>query len=159
MPVLADPSAQGVYLPPGGLHVSAENQIVSTILGSCVSVCLWDPVRGVGGMNHFLLPECPRGLDDSPRFGNIAISRLLDRLARLGSGPQELQALIYGGSCVIDAFRKDDHLGLRNVQVARKQLAQAGIRVLDEDVGGTVARRVQFHVQTGATRVRLVGGQ
>ena len=73
------------YLHPGQLFVSANSYAVTTILGSCVAVCLWDPVTQIGGINHFLLPTFSGEGIASPRFGNFAIKELLDQLAQLGS--------------------------------------------------------------------------
>ncbi|HEX6770065.1 MAG TPA: chemotaxis protein CheD, partial [Candidatus Binatia bacterium] len=72
------------YLHPGQLFVAADSYAVTTILGSCVAVCLWDPVTRIGGINHFLLPTFSGQGIASPRFGNIAIKDLLDQLAELG---------------------------------------------------------------------------
>jgi chemotaxis receptor (MCP) glutamine deamidase CheD len=81
-----------VYLLPGELHASAEQCQVTTILGSCVSVCLWDQKLRIGGMNHFLLPMWREGGGRSNRFGDLAVRELLERMLRLGSQRKNLQA-------------------------------------------------------------------
>src|SRR6185503_5400119 len=83
--VEAAPDASTAYVHVGQLFTSPAACTVTNILGSCVSVCLWDPTTGAGGLNHFLLPHCVENGISSPRFGNVAIHRLLDELAGLGS--------------------------------------------------------------------------
>lgn len=107
------------YLHPGQLLVSAQACAVTTILGSCVAVCLWDPVAQIGGINHFLLPTFSGQGIASPRFGNIAIKELLDQLAQLGSQKHNLLAKMFGGACVLEAFRqRQHHLGTKNIEIA-----------------------------------------
>jgi chemotaxis protein CheD len=143
------------YLHPGQIFVTADPTAVMTILGSCVAVCLWDGHLKVGGMNHYLLPYWVNERDASPRFGNVAIQRLLERLVALGSQAAHLQAKVFGGACVLEAFRARD-LGSKNVEVARRALQEAGIPVVYEDVGGQRGRKLVFHVDDGATSVKLL---
>jgi chemotaxis protein CheD len=143
------------YLAPGRILVTTEDVEVSTILGSCVSVCLWDAGAGVGGMNHYLLPS---GTPASTRFGDAAMDLLVGRVLERGARRSHLAAKLFGGACVLEAFRAGrDSLGARNVEVAREHLRGAGIPVLGEDVGGDLGRKVLFHVRTGAAWVRAVG--
>ena len=142
------------YLAPGRLFASAEDAQVTTILGSCVAVCLWDPQAEVGGMNHFLLPS---GRPASPRFGDSAVALLIGRLLELGAHRSRMSAKVFGGACVLEAFRADEwSLGARNVDMAREQLAAASIPVVGEDVGGDLGRKLVFHVRTGAAWVRAI---
>jgi len=89
-----------IFLPPGAICCPAEPAVVSTILGSCVAVCLWDGRRQLGGMNHFLLPRCGQS-QPSPRYGDVAVSRLLAALERLGCRPADLRAKLFGGAAVL----------------------------------------------------------
>jgi chemotaxis protein CheD len=146
--------ATRIYLAPGRLYASAEAAQVTTILGSCVAVCLWAPEERVGGINHFLLPE---GMPRSARFGADAVPLLIDHLVALGARPSGLRAQIFGGASVLAAFQKDAvPLGARNVEVARARLRAAGIPVVGEDVGGERGRKLVFDVQTGSTRSRII---
>ena len=148
------PSAQRVYLAPGRLYASGEDVQVTTILGSCVGVCIWDATAQVGGLNHFLLPS---GSPASPRFGDSAVALLIGRLLELGAHRGRLSAKVFGGACVLEAFRADEwSLGTRNVEMAREQLAAASIPVVGEDVGGDRGRKLVFHVRTGAAWVRPI---
>jgi chemotaxis protein CheD len=149
-------SASGVYLQPGQLVAAAEPLTISTVLGSCVAVCLWDPEARVGGMNHFLLPEGPGG-ELSPRYAAPAIDALVARVRALGSRNGSLTAKRVGGACVIDAFRRPvGHLGERNVDAAREQLAVAGVPIVAEDVGGSRGRRLQFSLADGSAVVKVL---
>lgn len=146
---------QSAYLLPGQLFVSAENCTVTTILGSCVSVCLWDPAAQIGGINHFLLPAFNGEGLASARFGTIAIKELLDQLARLGSQKRNLLAKVFGGACVLEAFRdRQHHLGMQNVEVARAMLEAESIPLVSQDIGGQRGRKLIFHTADGTAWVK-----
>jgi chemotaxis protein CheD len=148
------PAPRRVYLAPGRLHVSAAAEQVTTILGSCVAVCLWDEERAIGGVNHFLLPE---GVPPSPRFGESAIPLLIAGVLDLGACRSRLRAKVFGGACVLEAFRGDARpLGARNVLVARERLRAENIRIVGEDVGGELGRKLVFDVQTGSAWIRVI---
>jgi chemotaxis protein CheD len=143
------------YLHPGQLFVSVENYAVTTILGSCVSVCLWDPVTKIAGVNHFLLPCVAGEGQASARFGDYAVRQLIVDVLALGAAPDRLQAKLFGGACVLDAFRsRGNHLGAKNIAVARGELQSANIPILGEDVGGHKGRKLIFHTDSGAAWVR-----
>ena len=149
--------AATAYVHVGQLFTSPKACTVTTILGSCVSVCLWDPTTGAGGLNHFLLPQCVENGISSPRFGNVAIHRLLDELAGLGSPRARLKAKVFGGASVIDAFQSaNESLGMKNVDLARRLLADAGIPIIAEDVGGAQGRKLVFQTGDGAAWVRKI---
>jgi chemotaxis protein CheD len=141
-----------VWLPPGLLHAGAAPGVITTLLGSCVAVCLWSPEPRVGGMNHYLLPRAPER-EGSPRYGDTAMALLLSRLDLLGG--RNLNARIYGGATVarVGALR----LGEQNVDIARRFLREQRIRVIDEDVFGEKARRIELDLETGDVRVTVVG--
>ena len=146
-----------IYLHPGQLAVSSESGVLTTVLGSCVSICLWDRVRRVGGMNHFLLPFRAGEAQASTRFGNVATYRLLSELAALGCEREDLRAKVFGGACVLEAFRHEEHnLGQQNVELARRLLKEADIPVIAEDVGGRRGRRLIFNTDDGGVLSRLL---
>jgi chemotaxis protein CheD len=156
-PAVEGGSRSTLYLHPGRLFVSSEAIAASTILGSCVSVCLWDPLLRNGGANHFLLPYHGRHDPSAARFGNLATQQLIDQLVGLGSQKRNLQAKMFGGACVIEAFRgRGRHLGEKNIDAARAVLAENGIPIVAEDVGGHRGRKLIFHTDTGTALVRLV---
>lgn len=151
----ASPGAEGrdlirVYLQPGQLYASAQPSAVTTVLGSCVAICLWDSVAAVGGMNHYLLPFFAGAGKGTPRFGNVAVAQLLDRLQAAGALRGRLQAKVFGGACVLEAFQaRQGHLGEKNASVAFKILEELGIPVVSRDVGGRSGRKLIFHSDTG----------
>lgn len=150
---------QAVYLAPGQVFASAEPAEASTILGSCVAVCLWDPRSRAGGANHFLLPDWVGNgaATASTRYGNIAVALLLKKMEGLGCRRRDLQAKLFGGAAVIEVFRgRKDHLGTKNVELARRLLCELGIPVVAEDVGGNRGRKVIFRTDSGLASVRLL---
>ena len=124
------------------------------ILGSCVAVCIWDPSQGIGGATHFMLPTSDEKGMPSPRFGNVAISMLLQKLLAAGAGRGKLRAKIFGGGCLFDSMRepnaiREQHLGSRNVDIALEMLAKAHIPVVSSEVGGDRGQRIVFCTDTG----------
>ena len=158
----ASPAAESrdlirVDLQPGQLYASAQASAVTTVLGSCVAVCLWDPVAAVGGMNHYLLPFFAGAGKGLPRFGNVAMAQLLDRLVSAGAVRGRLQAKVFGGACVLEAFQaRQGHLGEKNATVAFKLLEELAIPVVSRDVGGRSGRKLIFHSDTGHAWVALL---
>lgn len=143
------------YLYPGKLFASREPHAVTTILGSCVAVCLWDRRSLVGGVNHFLFPSKAEEHPASPRFGDVATKSLIGELLALGSSKHDLKAKLFGGASVIGiTSRKRGHLGADNVEAARQVLAAYAIPVVAEDVGGPKGRKLIFHTDVGLVWVR-----
>lgn len=147
---------ESFYLHAGQLLVSATPSAVTTILGSCVAVCLWDRRLSIGGLNHYLLPHWAGEGHSSPRFGNVAIELLLRQLQELGCQTRSLEAKLFGGACVIGSFRQNDgdHLGAKNVELARRVLAGHRIPVAAQDVLGNKGRKLIFHTDQGTAWVR-----
>ena len=143
-----------VYLHPGQLAVASSPCAMTTVLGSCVAVALHDPVKRVGGLNHFLLPKA-QAPGISTRYGDTAMRRLLVEMLRLGSNVSQLEATVIGGACVLHAYLGSKaHLGLANVRMALDSLQIAGVRVLVKDIGGNRGRHVTFLPCTGDVVVR-----
>lgn len=142
------------YLVAGALHVSREPCAVTTILGSCVAVCLSDVERRIGGINHYALPGCP-GRDGSLRLGSAAVPRLIADLLALGCRRERLQAKIFGGAHVLGhGPSSQDRLGLQNVSLARELILQAGISIVAEDVEGFRGRKLIYFTDDGTAWVR-----
>lgn len=163
-PAPAPPEAPGgslrtVYLHPGEIFTSATPTEVTTILGSCVAVCLWDSQLRIGGVNHFLLPSPPNAEAPSARYGDTAIPRLLEELEALGSHRRNLRAKLFGGACVGVGFRLSGkvQLGERNVALGRKVLAEEGISLIAEDLGGTSGRKLRFRTDDGTALIKKLG--
>lgn len=134
--------------------VSGEpNTAIVTVLGSCISVCLVDPVRRIGGMNHFLLGAPSTGAQaqasDLQRYGVHAMELLINALMARGCQRPDIRAHLYGGATMI--ARLGD-IGARNIDFARRFLQTEGFLIRHEDVGGSHARRVEFHPFEGRSR-------
>ena len=138
------------YLIPGKIFVAAQPFAISTIVGSSVALCLWDSARGIGGANHFMLPEGPQNSENASRYGNVANPALLQRMLGLGAEIKTMEAKIFGGSLTNVSFASEhDHLGERNVQAVNHFLNMNGIRLAHSEVGGTQGRKVIFHTDDG----------
>ena len=146
---------QILYVLQGEHQVSgAQDVVLSTILGSCVAVCLWDDVAGLGGMNHFLLPFGPKAAATTPeRYGVHAMEILINALLNGGARRNRLQAKLFGGAR-LSATLSD--IGQSNARFAKEFLATEDIPCLAESLGGTSARRVLFRPRTGNVRQLLV---
>jgi chemotaxis protein CheD len=146
-----------VYLHPGQLFVSMQLSAVTTILGSCVSLCLWDPVTKIGGVNHYLLPFWVGDDMASPRFGTVAIETLIEKVISLGAHKTRLRAKLFGGACVIEAFReRDNHIGVVNARLAEDLLRVHGIPVVEQDVAGRRGRKLIFYTDNGTSWVKYL---
>jgi chemotaxis protein CheD len=126
---------------------------ITTILGTCVAVCLWDAEKGIGGLNHYLLPQLVNGSAASPRFGLFAFQALLAEVKRQGG--TRLTAKVFGGMQATMKTLRDD-LGKSNSDLAFRLLAEARIPVQAQDVGGPKGRKLIFRVPTGEAWVRYL---
>ena len=142
----------------GGLHASCKPLLLDTVLGSCISACLYDPVSGIGGMNHFMLPE---GADPenptSARYGVNAMELLISQLMKLGGERRRFQAKVFGGGHVLKIRESLDGVPQRNIDFVRRFLETEQIPVIKEDVGGYQPRRVLFHTHTGKVFLKYLG--
>jgi chemotaxis protein CheD len=145
-----------VKILPGEYFATDDATAITTLLGSCISVCLYDSNNGIGGMNHFMLPaDVGRGraTDRSPRYGNNAMRLLIDKLVMLGAEPGRLEAKIFGGGRVM-AGAAD--VGRKNVDFAKHYLKKERIRLVAEDVGDITPRKVFFFPATGRVFIKKV---
>lgn len=143
-----------VYVVQGSYYVSAHPEAtLSTVLGSCISVCLFDPIGAIGGMNHFLLPA-GRGTESGHiRFGVNAMEKLINELLKSGASKSRLQAKLFGGARMSSNL---SDIGRQNAAFAHTFLANEGIPSLSESIGGTLARRVVFRPTTGQVKLLFV---
>jgi chemotaxis protein CheD len=141
-----------VYLHPGGLWADATPAVVTTVLGSCVAVCLWDPRTGLGGVNHYILPQ--GGTAASARYGNHALPMLLARVLEIGAEKETLLACVFGGASIIPNDGNGPRLGSRNVAEAFDFLERNDIAVLRHDVEGQQGRKLTFRTLDGTTLIR-----
>jgi chemotaxis protein CheD len=146
-----------VFLTPGTLHCASVPSRVTTILGSCVAVCLWDRALRVGGMNHYVLPH-RRDDSVSARFGDVAMEHLLGEMLMLGSRMPSLRAKVFGGAAVLPFATGGDPVGDRNVRVALSCLAKCGIPVIARRTGGRSGLLIRLFTDSGEVLVRRVAG-
>ena len=142
-----------VQILPCEFYVPAAGEIIATVLGSCVSTCIRDRKTGLGGMNHFMLPEDPRrdARGDALRYGCFALERLINELLKRGAERRELEIKVFGGVQVIAA---QSDIGRSNVEFVRGYLYDEGLHAEVEDVGGPWARRVRYYPATGKVLVK-----
>ena len=147
---------------PGEYYVSRQEELIATVLGSCVSACVRDRRRGIGGMNHFMLPE-PMGERDAwsstvgraARYGNDAMEQLINAILKAGGRREDLEVKIFGGGRVLTQMTD---IGERNIAFVRRYLAAERLDLVAEDVGDVYPRQVQFFPCSGKARVRQLRG-
>jgi chemotaxis protein CheD len=147
------------YLLAGSLFVHQERHIVTTVLGSCVSVCLWDCIWNRGGINHYMLPFWNGEGLASPKYGNIAIAKLIENMQDLGSDRRNLRAKVFGGGIVLNVSNPFMNIGERNVQLAEDMLRSENIPVVGADTGGKVGRKVIYNTESGVVLVKKLTKQ
>ena len=144
----------GRYLFPAEIFVSREPIMVSTVLGSCIAVCLWDTRFAIGGMNHYLLPLWNGDGLATPKYGNIAIHQLFEKVLAQGAERKSLQAKIFGGAAMWNTRDGLFAIGLRNIELAQQQLKELQIPLVASDVGGTLSRKIFFNTADGSVLLR-----
>lgn len=131
----------------------------STTLGSCLSVCAYDEHAGIGGINHFLLPQAPEHeksvLSESFRYGSAAIETLLNALYSKGAAKNGMVVKIFGGGKVLNTVSQD--VGKKNIDFARRFFQRENMRIDSEDVGGFHGRRIIFFPRTGKVLLKTLG--
>jgi chemotaxis protein CheD len=142
-----------IFLAPGAICCSAEPAVVTTILGSCVAICLYDRHRRVGGMNHFLLPRAA-GSPPTPRYGDVSFAHLVAAMEAMGCQAADLRAKVFGGAAVLPLGARADPVGVQNVGVALEMLHGRGIPVLARRTGGQRGLYLRFHTAIGRVMVR-----
>lgn len=137
------------FLHPSKLVVSKQPIWVNTVLGSCVSVCIYDTELQIGGINHFMLPLWNGEGLESPRYGNIAIPRLIEELLKYGSKKNNLIAKVFGGGNILADHGASFRVGERNVLLALHLLQEKKIPIVASSTGGNSGRKIMFNTFTG----------
>ena len=145
-----------VKILPGEYYVTTQGEAVVTVLGSCVSACIRDRRSGIGGMNHFMLPESFPGEvatanGRGERYGNIAMEQLVNSVLKAGGDRRELEVKVFGGGRVLAQMTD---VGKRNIEFVRHYLKADNLAVTAEDLGDIYPRHVQYFPATGKVRVR-----
>ena len=141
------------FLYPSNLFASDEPHIVTTVLGSCVAVCLWDEERKVGGINHFMLPFWNGEGLASAKYGNIAMEKLFKEVELKGGRKNRLVAKVFGGASQANFTMR---IGERNIEVAKKILEEHNIRTVAESVAGEYGRKILFNTSTGVVKMKYI---
>ena len=148
---------------PGEYYVTCEAETITTVLGSCISACIRDPDSGIGGMNHFMLPEdgasstgsgsAWNALDggESTRYGSYAMERLLNELYKLGARRDRLEVKIFGGGHILETRNE---IGEKNIRFAQEFCRVEGLVIAAQDVGSNVPRRVVYFPESGRVLIK-----
>jgi len=151
-----------VKLPPGEHHVSwktrtTQADMISTVLGSCVAACIYDPLVGVGGLNHFMLPHDDEGLwggvSRALRFGNHAMEALINDVLKRGGQRAQLECKLFGGANVLNGM---NGIGDKNCEFALEYVQKERLRLVMSDLGGAQGRSIYFDAGTGKVWRRFV---
>ncbi len=153
-------SAWMVKILPGECYVTTRpEELLVTVLGSCVSACIRDPSTGIGGMNHFMLPSGKAGGwgDElhSMRYGNFAMEKLINELLKAGCSRQSMEIKVFGGGNVIES---NTAIGSKNSEFVLSYLKSEGLACAANDLGGQYPRRIQYSPATGRVVRRFLGG-
>jgi chemotaxis protein CheD len=144
---------------PGEYYVTCEDEVIDTVLGSCVAACIRNPRLGIGGMNHFMLPRPSGSANDTwesvagraTRYGSASMEQLINRVLGARGDRKDLEVKIFGGGRVLSSL---SDIGARNITFVREFLRKEGLKVLSEDTGDTCSRHVHYFPRTGRVRVR-----
>ena len=144
---------------PGEYYVTNTDELVTTVLGSCVSACIRDRVFGIGGMNHFMLPISKgKGwngdedlLSSATRYGNYAMEHMINDILKFGGHRKNLEIKIFGGGQIISSMTD---IGRKNIEFVRNYVLAEGLALAGEDVGDIYPRKVVYFPQTGRVRVK-----
>ena len=147
------------FLFPGTLFVTNKPMQLQTLLGSCIAVCLFDGRKKIAGMNHFLLPFWNGDGLASPKYGNIAIELLLEKMQQAGSLKQDLIAKVFGGASQFATKNSILSIGENNIEIARTTLDRLQIKIAAESTGGSLGRKILMDSQTGQIMMRLIQKQ
>ena len=143
---------------PGEFYVSVADEVITTVLGSCVSACIRDAQAGVGGINHFMLPAEPGGAGGpgqgaSPRYGQFALERLINELVKHGGRRERFEVKVFGGGRILPGL---GDIGQMNLLFVRAFFATEDLPIASEDVGGDFARRLRYRPRSGQALIRRI---
>ena len=144
---------------PGEFYVTAQNEIIITVLGSCVSACIRDAVFGIGGMNHFMLPLQggdsgsweKSGLGLATRYGNYAMEHLVNEILKNGGMRKNLEIKVFGGGKILAQMTD---IGDKNIKFVLEYIKTEGLKLLSHDLGDIYPRKVHYHPKSGKVRVK-----
>lgn len=147
---------------PGEYYVTTENEMITTVLGSCIAACIRDCENGIGGMNHFMLPESSaeqsRSLESSllgnaTRYGNFAMEHLINTILTHGGQRKNLEIKVFGGGKIIPSL---SDVGSRNIGFILDYIDTEALNLLAQDLGDIYPRKVNFYPKTGRVRMKKI---
>jgi chemotaxis protein CheD len=147
---------------PGDYYVTTVDEMITTVLGSCVSACIRDAVTGIGGMNHFMLPETTRSRLDTRdesivgtalRYGNYAMEHLINTILQYGGKRKNLEVKLFGGGKVIATL---GDVGSRNIEFVLEYVDTEALNLVSHDLGDIYPRKVNFFPKTGRVRMKKI---
>lgn len=144
------------FLNPGYIFFTSEPGTILTVVGSGVAISIYDPKRGVGGMNHFVHPQLETSDTPTALYAKPATLQLVRMFRDSGSDMTQLEAQVFGGACPPDCEPEKAHIGESNLASAREWLMHYGVKVVGQDTGGTWGRKVAFKSDTGEVMVAKV---
>jgi len=144
------------YIYPAEMFFTRKPFIISTVLGSCVSICIWDKALKYGGMNHYMLPFWNGVGLASPKYGNIANEKLIKQMLAAGSKKSNLIAKIFGGASLLNANSGRFNIGIRNIELANEMLMESKIPIVASSTGGTNGRKIYFNTFNGEVMQKYI---
>lgn len=151
-----------VKILPGEYYVTQDNELITTVLGSCVSACIRDKELGIGGMNHFMLPESNYGqkktgnetiVGASTRYGNYAMEHLINTILSHGGKRKNLEIKVFGGGKIIPTLTD---VGIKNINFVLDYIDQEGLRLLSQDLGDIYPRKIIYFPRTGKAAMKKI---
>jgi len=147
---------------PGEYYVTQEDELITTVLGSCIAACIRDPIAGIGGMNHFMLPETSKArlhagnesvVGNATRYGNYAMEHLINTILSHGGKRKNLEIKLFGGGKIIPTM---SDVGARNIQFVLEYVDAEALKLLGQDLGDIYPRKVNFYPKTGIARMKKI---
>ena len=147
---------------PGDYYVTTEDEMITTVLGSCVSACIWDSVIGIGGMNHFMLPETSQQrlnnraeevVGNASRYGNYAMEHLINTILQNGGKRKNLEVKLFGGGKIVATL---SDVGARNIRFVLDYIDMEALKLVSHDLGDIYPRKVNFFPKNGRVRMKKI---
>lgn len=144
---------------PGEYYVTRADEVVTTVLGSCVSACIRDKESGIGGMNHFMLPQTNSGKNGdaivgiATRYGNFAMEHLINTILSNGGKRKNLEVKVFGGGKIIPTLTD---VGIKNISFVLNYLDQEGLKPMSQDLGDIYPRKVVYYPRTGKVAMKKI---
>jgi chemotaxis protein CheD len=145
-----------MFLLPGQIIVSKKPILITTVLGSCIAVCLWDERLKFGGMNHFMVPSWTGEKKPTPKYGDLAINKLVEKMLGMGSQKRDLRAKVFGGAENLNETITYFETGVKNTLLAKSLLDFHNISVIAENTGGSKGRNIKFYTECGRVLMKII---